>query len=129
MIHSELLSALDNKLVSSFVVSSLVAARRLPPGSHRIATAAGLSFTTTMWVIDRIHCHTAHGRPMTEPTRAARLTKRDILMLNIANLSHRSHAFSLDLADLAAGQAQLRPFTLFRDQLRPRSRAARHLST
>ncbi len=67
-----------------FAATSLVTHSRLAPWSLWLATDWRLAFSTTMWVIDRIHTDTTVGRFDTEPSRASSSTQSDILRIGVA---------------------------------------------
>src|SRR5215218_1825013 len=62
-----LLSPLDDELVRRLAVARLVALGRHAPRRHRMASARGLAFAAAERVIDRVHRHAAHVRPLPEP--------------------------------------------------------------
>src|SRR3954468_19832031 len=66
-----LASAIDDELVSALVVACLVAACRLSPWGHRMASTGRLTFAAAMWVIDGIHRHTAIHWTPAQPALAA----------------------------------------------------------
>src|SRR3954452_22127174 len=66
-----LASAIDDELVSALVVACLVAACRLSPWGHRMASTGRLTFAAAMWVIDGIHRHTTIHWTPTQPALAA----------------------------------------------------------
>src|SRR2546422_9333724 len=76
--------------------------RETPRCLRGIALDAALA--TTVWVVDRVHCHAADRRAATVPARAARLTVRDVLVIEGADLPDRSHAIERELTHLARGQ-------------------------
>src|SRR6267142_1233635 len=59
--------AVDNHVVCPLVISCLIAACRLAPRSHRMASARGLTFTAAVWVIDRVHRDAAIVRHLSQP--------------------------------------------------------------
>src|ERR1043166_9880475 len=83
----------DDHLLGALVLARLVTAGRLAPGRHRIAAAGSLAFTTAVRMVHRIHRHPAPVRANPFPTRSTRFTKRNV--------------FVLDVADLADGRATL----------------------
>src|SRR5262245_3066022 len=111
----------------ALVVTRLVAARRLAPGRHRIPAAGSLSFTTSVRVVHRIHRHTTNVRPNPAPARAAGFSQRNVFVFDIAYLAHGGATLDWHPPNLAGRHAQLciRPF--LGQQLRKRSRGARHL--
>jgi hypothetical protein len=87
------------------------------------------ALTATMRMIDRIHCDTAHVRPDTSPAGTARLTDRDIFVVDIADLPDRRAAFRLHHPLLTRGQLQQSELALFRHQLRLRAGSSSQLRT
>jgi hypothetical protein len=65
-----------------------------------MATTRGATFTTTHWVIYRVHCNTTNTWTTPEPTTATRLSKTLIVMLQITYLSDSCPATSIQEADL-----------------------------
>src|SRR5262245_25529765 len=87
----------------------------------------GRASTTTERVIDRVHRHATHLRPLAETAAASGLAAGDVLVVDVADLADRRHALDVDLANLARGHLDRRVLALARHQLHPRSRAARDL--
>src|SRR5271170_5244770 len=54
---------------------------RLAPWADRVATARALSFATAQGVIDRVHGHATHRRPLALPAVTARLPELDVALL------------------------------------------------
>src|SRR6266851_7954708 len=75
------LSPLDDELIRALAVARLVALGRQAPRRHRMASAGGLALTTAERMIDRVHRHAAHVRPLAEPAAAARLADRHVLVI------------------------------------------------
>ena len=69
-------------------------------------TALRTSFTTTMRVIDRVHCDTTDTGTNSQPARTSSLTDLLVLVFEIAHLTDGGHAFLVDLAQLTAGQTK-----------------------
>src|SRR6185369_9908216 len=51
--------AADDERIGSLVVTGLVSTSGLPPRRYGMPSARGLSFTTTMRMVNRVHCHAA----------------------------------------------------------------------
>ena len=64
-------------------------------------TGLGLTFTTTVGVVDGVHTHTAHGRTDTHPTGATGLTGGLVHVLGVAHLTDGAVALHTELADFA----------------------------
>src|SRR3954447_7957893 len=91
---------------------------------HRVATTGGLSLTTTVGVVHRVHGHTAHGRALALPPHPAGLAPVDVRLLGVAHLADRGAAAQVDVADLARRQPQLCVRTVLGDQLDAGTRGA-----
>src|SRR6202034_2644482 len=103
-----LIPARHDKHIGPLVITSLIATSRLTPRRHWMTSARGLTFTTTVRVIDRVHRNAAVGWANALPPVASSLTNRDILVIGIANLANGRHALHEHLARLARGQLQKR---------------------
>ena len=53
-----------------------------------MTSAFGFTFTTTMWVIDWVHCCTTNGWSSSKPSATTSFTDRDVFMINIRKLSN-----------------------------------------
>src|SRR3954468_18777503 len=73
----------------------------------RVATTGGLTLTTTVRVVDRVHGDTADGRALALPAHATGLTPVDVRLVGVADLADGRPAADVDVAHLARGQAQL----------------------
>src|SRR5918993_5359553 len=67
----------DDVLVA-FLVGVTRAAFFLAPRSHGVTSTGRLALTTTVRVVDRVHCDTAHGRADALPAVAACLAPVDV---------------------------------------------------
>src|SRR5262245_57948491 len=83
-----------------------------------------LAFTATERVIDRVHRHAAHVRPLSHPPTAPGLADRHVLVIEVADLADRRIALDVNLANLTRRHLHRRVLALFRDQLNSRSGAA-----
>src|SRR5690606_10226971 len=72
--------------------SSDLAPRRLAPRSDRVTTTRGTTFTTTMRVIDRVHCNAANVRTLATPYLTTGLTVVDVAMVRAGHCTDRSEA-------------------------------------
>jgi hypothetical protein len=54
-----------------------------------------------MWVINRVHCGTAHSRAYASPTICAGFTNFAQVVLFITNLANRCSTIDMDSANLA----------------------------
>jgi hypothetical protein len=75
------------------------------------------TLTTTMWVIDGIHCGSSNLWTTTQPARTTSLTDGLVLMLNIPNLSNRSVTVLVDLSKFAGRQSKQDEFAFLRHYL------------
>jgi len=66
-----------------------------------------LSFSTTMRVVDRVHNHTSNVGTLTLPPCTTSLADNNVFMINVTDLTNRSHASRQDLAHLAGLQTNL----------------------
>src|SRR6185312_4208664 len=106
-----------NEHIRALVVPRLVTTRRLTPRRHRVTSARGLTLTTAVRMVDRVHRHTTVGWANTLPAVASGLSDRHILVIGIANLANRRHALHEHAPRLAGGQLQQSVVALLRHQL------------
>jgi len=66
----------------------------------------GLSFSTPMRVVDRIHRYATIVRTTPQPARSSRLTPRNVSVIHITDLPDRRRAIDENPADLARGKLQ-----------------------
>src|SRR3954469_20319836 len=111
-----LAAAVHDHIVSTLVVARLVSTGRLSPRRDRMASARGLTFTTTVRMVDRVHDHATVGRADAHPARASRLADADVLVIKIADLTDGRHAVDQNFARLARRQFDERVVTFFGDQ-------------
>src|SRR5215472_1025704 len=102
-------------------------ALRLAPGADRVATARALALATAERVIDRVHGHATHRRPLALPAVAARLAELDVALLGVADFADRRAALHADPPDLAGRHAQGRVAGLLGQQLDAGARRTRDL--
>src|SRR5215831_46007 len=86
------------------------------PGRHRVIALA-LALATAHRMVDGIHHSAPHGGTESLPANPASLADRDVLVIQIADLSDRRHAVELDLADLAGGQLDVGVIALLGQEL------------
>src|SRR6516225_3489075 len=122
-----LVTALDDHARRALVAASAIALRRRAPRAHRIATCSRLAFTTTVRVIDRVHCNTTHRRADTAPAVCASLTNLTEAMLFVAHFTDRRAALNVNAADFARTQTNLCVRTFTSQQHRRRASRTRHL--
>src|SRR5437764_8470932 len=127
--HSSLHSPVaHDHLRRALVLARLVAARRLPPGRHGVTTARSLSLAAAVRVVDGVHGDAADVGPDAVPARAPGLAVRDVLMLDVADLTDGRVADDGHAPNLARRHAHLRVVALLRDELGKPARRAHQLS-
>ena len=94
-----------------------------------MAAFAGLAFTTTVRVIDRVHDHTANGRTNTAPAHRTSFTDLAQAVLFVGDFANRGAAFDVDLANFARPHANLGVGAFARQQRRGGTSGARNLRT
>src|SRR5258708_23731026 len=114
---SLLAGTLDDEDIGPLVVAGLVSAGRLDPWGNRVTSARGLTFTTTVRVIDGVHRDTAVGGANTLPAITAGLADGDVLVVGVADLADGRHALDEDLAGLARWQLEQSVFAFLGDEL------------
>src|ERR1700732_2708717 len=92
------LSPAHNKLVRALVIARLVSARRLAPRSHWVTSARGLTFTTAVWMVHRVHGHAAVYRLLAQPDITSSFADGNVFVLHIADLTHSRHALNQHFA-------------------------------
>src|SRR5690606_36222158 len=88
-----------------------------------------LTFTTTVWVVDRVHDNTADGRALTLPPVTSGLAPADVGLLRVTNLTDGGAAASVNVADLARGHPQLCVAAFLSNELYACTRGASDLGT
>ena len=81
-----------------------------------MTTTRGAAFTTTHWVIDRIHRNTTNTWATTEPAVTASFTKNAIFVLVIANRTDGCTAASVQEADFPGRKLHSRTLTINQKQ-------------
>jgi ribosomal protein S19 len=94
-----------------------------------MASARGLTFTTAVRVIDRVHRDAAIVRHLPQPAGFTGLAERNVFMFDVANLADGRHAFHLHAANFARRQFQQCVFGFARNQLCLCTGRTRHLRT
>src|SRR5512136_1344798 len=80
-LHVSLWPPLNDEPVGGLPVPRLVALGRHAPRRHRVPSARGLALTAAERVIDGVHSHAAHVRPLAQPPAAPGLAVRDVLVV------------------------------------------------
>src|ERR1700754_4741994 len=122
-----LVTALDDHARRALVAAGAITLSRRAPRAHRIATCSRLAFTTTVRVIDRVHCNATHRRADTAPAVRASLTDLTEAVLFVANFTNRRAAFNVNAADFTRAQADLCVDAFTSQQHRRRASRTRHL--
>src|SRR5579871_406429 len=119
---------LHDEFVSSFVVSRFVSQRRLAPWRHRVISLDP-PFTTAVRMIDRVHHDAAVSGTNTHMASPARFTDRDVLVVQIPDLTYRGVAIHIDEPHFAGWQFHMRIRAFLCDKLRCGSSTSGHLRT
>src|SRR5262245_11691409 len=107
---------LHNELVSSFVVSCLVAKRRLAPWCHGVITLHA-TLTSAMRMIHRVHDHAAIRRTDSHVPSAAGLSNRHVFMIEIPDLPDRRDTVHIHQSNFTRGQFHVSVSRFLSDQL------------
>ena len=91
--------------------------------------ARGTSLTTTMRVIDRVHDHTANGRPNAAPAAGAGLAELAQVVFRVAAATQCARQSECTFAHLTRTQAQGGIVAIARNELHRRTCTTRHLGT
>src|SRR5271155_5833287 len=102
-----LVTALDDHARRALIATGAITLRRRAPWAHRVATCSRLAFTTTVRVIDRVHCNAAHRRADTAPAVCATLTDWTGVIVFVANFTTRRSPFSLTAPGFPGAPADL----------------------
>src|SRR5688572_19049300 len=82
--------------VSAFVITSFKSFSRFTPRRYRVATTSCTTFTTTVWVVDRVHCSTAVVRTFALPTSTTGFTCNNTFVLSVTHLADSCVAVEVD---------------------------------
>lgn len=82
-----------------------------------MTTAGALSFTTTHWMVNRVHGNTADMRPSALPSVAARFAELLTVVFAVANGTDAGAAEFMELAHLAGRKTNQNVFTFFGHEL------------
>src|SRR2546422_669399 len=86
-----------------------------------------LTFTTAMWMVDRVHGDAAVMRTLSYPARASCFAPGHVFMIRVANLPDGRKTILQNFSRLARGQLDQRIVAFLRDQLRRTTRRTNHL--
>src|SRR5436190_11970531 len=95
-----LFAPLHDELIGPLPIARLVTLGWQTPRRYRMAAARGLAFAAAERMVDRVHRHAAHVRPLPQPPAAAALAARHVLVIEVADLADRRVALDVDLANL-----------------------------
>src|SRR5690606_40497382 len=101
------LATRNNHIVRALVSTGAVALGRRTPRADGLTTLAGAAFTTTVRVIDRVHCHAANGRANTTPAHCTGLTDFAQAVLFVADFTNGGAAVDVHTTDFTGAQADL----------------------
>src|SRR5690554_4259939 len=104
--YPQLFTAMNDHLVRTLVSTGLAALGWTTPWGHRVTTTGSTTFTTTMWVIHRVHGSATNAWTDTGPARGACLAQRAQKVLVIGYFAKSCTAFGQHLAHLAGAQSQ-----------------------
>src|SRR6476661_1649830 len=121
------LAAAPNDQLVAGLVRPAGAALGLATGVDRVTATGGLTLTTTVRVVDRVHRDTTDGRALALPAHPAGLTPVDVGLLGVADLADGGAAAHVDVADFAGRHAQLRVRPVLGHQLHAGARRTRDL--
>src|SRR5262245_35631582 len=93
-----------------------------------MTTARGLAFAAAKRMVDGVHRHAAHVRPLAEPAAPARLADRHFFMIDVANLANRRETLDVDLPDLTGWHLHRRVLAFLLDELNRRACTPRDLT-
>jgi hypothetical protein len=71
----------------------------LTPWGNWVTATRGTTFTTTVWVINRVHSNTTNGWADTLPTHTAGLTPVDVRLLSVTYFTNGGAATSVYVTD------------------------------
>src|SRR3990167_9245721 len=91
----------------ALVVTGTVTLGQITPRIDWMTAFAGLTLATTMWVIHRVHDHTANGRTNTHPTLDTGLAQTAQAVFFVGNLAQSGAAFNVNLAHLTRAHTHL----------------------
>src|ERR1700722_622905 len=121
-------SASDDEFVT-LLVALAGTAFGLAPRADRVTTTGGLALTTTMWVVHRVHHHTAHRRAVALPAHPPGFTPVDVGLLGVTHLADGGAAAHVDTTNLTAGHPQRGVTAFLAEQLDTRAGRASQLGS
>src|SRR5690606_6538005 len=127
--RSSLVAVTNDHVAGALVLARLVTLGGHTPGSHGVTSTGGTTLTTTLWVIDRVHGHTANGGTHTAPALGTSLAQGTQVMLTVGDLADGGAAVRWQLAHLAGAQAHRGVLTFTGHQLHRSASATCQLRT
>jgi hypothetical protein len=82
-----------------------------------MATSRGLSFSTTMWVIDWVHNNTTDSWATSLPTRTSSFSGVDIRLFSVTDNTNGGAATDIDISDFTRWHTELCVWTIFSNEL------------
>jgi hypothetical protein len=95
------LTTRHNHNLGALVVTGTVALSEVTPWIDWVTTSASATFTTTVWVIDRVHDNATNRWANTHPALDTGLAQAAQAVLFVCHLANGGAAFDMDLADFA----------------------------
>ena len=101
-------SAFQDQFAGSFLVLPGTSTKStLAPRSNRtLTTNRGVTFTTAMRMVVRVHRNTAVSRTDTKPTGTAGFTKGQVFVIQVADFADGCTAVDVDLTELTRGETE-----------------------
>src|SRR5450830_1310743 len=124
-----LATARDDHGSSTLVAACLLTLSLLTPWRNWMTTSCGLTFTTTVRMVNRVHDHTANGRTNTTPTHRTRFTDLTQAVFGIADFTYGSAAFDVHTANFTGAQTNLSVSTFTSHQHNAGAGSTGHLGT
>src|SRR5690606_8521569 len=91
----------------ALVSTGPIALGRRTPRADGLAALAGTAFTTTVRVINRVHCHTTDGRADTTPAHRTGLADLTQAVFFVADFTNGGAAVDVNATDFARTQSHL----------------------
>jgi hypothetical protein len=116
------LAATDNRAITWLTsLASCATFGTLASRADRVTTTLGPTFTTAVWVINRVHGRATNMRSSPQPAGTPRFAETDIHVIAVADLADRGPTDAGYTPDFTARQSQLSPIGLTSHQgcLRP----------
>src|SRR2546428_790317 len=111
----------------ALVAAGLESLRLHAPRRDRRLRRSGTALAAAVRMVDRVHCHAAHGRTHAAPALAPGFADGFQIVLGVAHFTDGRAAVDVHLADLARAQPELRVRALAREHLDVSPGGAREL--